>query len=63
MTKKEVKQTEKDLWNTRVAGIVGYSHRIKEQRKLIKEAKASIKMFKLLKKQVKVTYRVKVLEK
>lgn len=63
MTKKEQAEKSKKVYATKVAGVIGYSHRIKEQRQVIKDAKRSIKMFKLLKKQVRTTYKLALLEK
>lgn len=43
-------------------GMDGHNARIKEQKKIIREAKKAIKMHKLLKKQRKTSYKLEQLE-
>jgi len=43
--------------------VVGFKHRIKEEKAIIKEAKRNIKMYKLLTKQVKTAQKLDDLNK
>lgn len=57
-TNQEAKKRRENL----SISLSGHNHRIKEQRKIIKEAKQAIKMHKLLRKQSKTAYKLQSLE-
>lgn len=60
--KKNIHEQVKKLQEHRSIAISGHRKRIKEQKKIIQEAKRAIKMHKLLIKQAKVSYKLQELE-
>ena len=62
MTKKNIHQEKKSLREKMLISLDGHEARIAEQKIIIKNAKKSVNMHKLLKKQAKVTFKLQTLE-